>query len=72
MSLFAGVAAPAAAASERYDTIGYPDPQGELKTLSRAEFEKLPLVDRVRLLSGGQLRFFRGGEEVAASAAMGK
>jgi len=72
MSLFGSVAAPAGAASARYDTIAYPDPQGERKTLTRSEFEKLPLVDRVRLLSGGQLRFFRGGEEVNASVAMGK
>jgi hypothetical protein len=72
MSLFGSAAAPTAAASGRYDTIAYPDPQGQPKTLTRTEFEKLPLVDRVRLLSGGQLRFFRGGEEVNASAAMGK
>jgi hypothetical protein len=66
MSLLGG------AASGRYDTIAYTDPQGERKTLTRTEFEKLPLVDRVRLLSGGQLRFFRGGEEVSPASAMAR
>lgn len=70
MSLFGGTAAPASDASGPYDSIAFPGPQGELKKLTRAEFEKLPLVDRVRLLSGGQLRFFRGGQEVAASSAL--
>jgi hypothetical protein len=69
MSLFGG-GAPGGSAG--YDSIAYPGPQGEQKTLSKAEFEKLPLVDRVRLLSGGQMRFFRGGSEVSPSAAMGK
>jgi len=53
-----------------YDTIAYPGPQGEQKTLTKSDFEKLPLMDRIRLLSGGQIRFFRGSQEVAASAAM--
>jgi hypothetical protein len=57
-------------AAGTYDTIAYPDAKGEQKTLSKSDFEKLPLMDRIRLLSGGQLRFFRGGQEVAASSAM--
>lgn len=72
MSILGGAAPATASASARYDTIAFPGPAGEVKTLTRAEFEKLPLVDRVRLLSGGQLRFFRGGEEVAPRAAMGR
>jgi hypothetical protein len=70
MNLFAGTTTSASGASGRYDSIAFPGPQGDQKTLTRAEFEKLPLVDRVRLLSGGQLRFFRGGQEVTASSAM--
>jgi hypothetical protein len=74
MSLFGGVqtSTAGASASGRYDRIAFPGPQGEQKTLSRTEFEKLALVDRVRLLSGGQLRFFRGAEEVSPGAAMGR
>ena len=37
---------------------------GKEATWSKEQFSKLPLLDRVRLLSGGQLRFFRKGEEV--------
>ena len=69
MSLFGGGAV-ATGSPGPYDSIAFPGPTGEQKTLSKAEFEKLPLVDRVRLLSGGQLRFFRGGAEVAAADAM--
>ena len=69
MSLMGGGVV-ASGSSGAYDRIAFPGPTGEQKTLSKTEFEKLPLVDRVRLLSGGQLRFFRGGEEVAASAAL--
>jgi hypothetical protein len=68
MSFLGG--AGAASGSGGYDTIAFPGPAGEQKTLTRTEFEQLPLVDRVRLLSGGQMRFFRGSEEVAASAAL--
>jgi hypothetical protein len=71
MSLL-GSAAPAAGTSAGYDRIAYPTPTGEQKSLTRSEFEKLPLVDRVRLLSGGHLRFFRGTEEVSPGAAMGR
>ena len=70
MSLLGGAAASAGASTAPYDTIAFPDPQGQLKKLTRVEFEKLPLIDRVRLLSGGQLRFFQGSQEVAAAAAM--
>jgi hypothetical protein len=69
---FLGGATRGAGSAEGYDSIVFPGPQGEQRTLSRTEFEKLPLVDRVRLLSGGQLRFFRGGQEVTPSTAMGR
>ena len=72
MSLFGSATATAASGSGRYDRIKYPGPAGEQQTLTRAEFEKLPLVDRVRLLSGGQLRFFSGDLEVSPGAAMGR
>ena len=40
------------------------------RRLSRHQFEALPLEERVGLLAQGTLRFYRGDEEVAASAAM--
>jgi hypothetical protein len=41
-----------------------------MQFVTRAEFEKLPLGDRVRLLMGGNLRFFRGDREVPAREAL--
>jgi hypothetical protein len=40
------------------------------RRLSRAEFDAMPLQQRVGLLVQGTLRFYRGGREVAASEAM--
>ena len=58
-------------ASERsYDTVLVAGASGEQKKLTRSDFEKLSLVERVRLLSGGQMRFFRGDEEVPSRNAM--
>ena len=37
---------------------------------TRAQFEKLPLVDRVRLLASGELRFFRADAEVSSRDAV--
>ena len=39
-------------------------------TWTRAEFQGLPLVDRVRLLSSGDLRFYSGAQEVTPGTAM--
>jgi hypothetical protein len=72
MSLFGSGAPASPDPSARYDTVSFPGPTGEQRTLPRAEFEKLPLVERVRLLAGGQMRFFRGGEEVSPGVALGR
>jgi hypothetical protein len=45
---------------------------GTEKTWTRAQFEELDLLDRVRLLAGGQLRFFMEGEEVSARSALSR
>jgi len=34
------------------------------------QFQGLPLLDRVRLLAGGELRFFRQGREVSPREAL--
>ncbi len=36
---------------------------------TQAEFERLPLVDRIRMLAGGTLRFFRGDKEISSREA---
>lgn len=42
----------------------------EPRRLDKRQFEALPLQERIALLVQGTLRFYRGGEEVAASEAM--
>jgi len=53
-----------------YDRLGIPEPNGQFRYVTRAEFERLPLGDRVRLLMGGTLRFFRNGEQIPAREAL--
>jgi hypothetical protein len=66
VSLFGAVAEPAP-----YDTVLCADADGE-RRLTRAQFEKLTLVDRVRLLAGGGTRFFLGAREVEKSVALAR
>ena len=53
-----------------YDRLGIPRANGEMEFVTRAEFEKLPLGERVRLLMGGTLKFFRNGQEITARQAL--
>ena len=59
-----------AAAGGGYDRLGIPRGNGEMQFVTRTEFEKLPLGDRVRLLMGGTLKFFRNGKEIPARDAL--
>ena len=68
MSLFAALRGEQAAA---YDTV-VSQADGAERRLTRAEFERLTLVDRVRLLAGGEVRFFRGAAEVEKSIALAR
>jgi hypothetical protein len=60
----------AASADAPFDRVQATDASGTTTTWTRPEFEKLPLLDRVRLLAGGGLRFFRDGKEVPAREAL--
>ena len=55
-----------------YDKVELPRGDGTVQTLSRKEFENLPLRDRVAALIEGRARFFLGGMAVSARDAMGK
>jgi hypothetical protein len=68
VSLFAALRGEQA---EAYDTV-VSLAGGAERRLTRAEFEKLTLVDRVRLLAGGDIRFFRGAAEVEKSVALAR
>jgi hypothetical protein len=49
----------------KYDRVEITGPSG-VRTLTRDEFEKLPLNERVQALLAKQVKFFKGGKEVAA------
>jgi len=53
-----------------FDDVRFTDASGKTSSWTRTEFEKLALLDRVRLLSGGELRFFREGKEVPTREAL--
>jgi hypothetical protein len=55
-----------------FDHVEVPSGDGDnaRKRLSKGQFEALPLQERIGLLVQGTLRFYRGGQEVAASEAM--
>ncbi len=67
----AAPASPAAPMPDKgYDRLAVPSEDGVTRFMTRSEFQKLALVDRVRLLAGGRLRFFRGDEEIAPGEAL--
>jgi hypothetical protein len=53
-----------------YDRIEVATPTGGTKPLTPEEFEALPLSERVKLLMGRSLRFFRGEEEISPRKAL--
>jgi hypothetical protein len=60
----------AEARASGYDRVGVTSDGDEIRWLSQAEFQALPLTERVRILSGGGARFFRGPLEVSPMEAM--
>jgi hypothetical protein len=56
----------------RYDRVIVTGPDGTKRTLSRDEFEALPLRERVNYLMEGAAQFFLLGESVSARDAMMK
>ena len=69
-----GLGSPGAPAAETrasgYDRVGVGLEDGEMRWLSKGEFQALPLVDRVRILAGGGAKFYRGPMEISAMEAM--
>ena len=54
----------------RYDKVELSHPDGSQKTLKPAEFEELPLLDRVQWLSQGRFRFLKDGAKVPSYQAL--
>jgi hypothetical protein len=53
-----------------YDRLAVPRGNGQVEYVTRSDFEKLPLGERVRLLMSGTLKFFRDGQEITAREAL--
>jgi hypothetical protein len=47
-----------------------PSDNGQVRSLTRAQFESLPLGERVSLLMAGKMKFFREGQPVSAREAL--
>jgi hypothetical protein len=60
----------ATATGSGYDRLGILGANGEMGFMTRADYEKLPLSDRIRLLVGGTLKFFRNGQEISPREAL--
>jgi hypothetical protein len=53
-----------------YDTLEVMMDNGKSVSMTREHFERLPLIDRVRLLASGGLSFYREGARVSSMEAM--
>lgn len=53
-----------------YDRVGVVMDGGEIRWMTKSQFQALPLIERVRLLAGGEMRFYRGALEITALEAM--
>jgi len=53
-----------------YDRVEIVDGNTTPKVLSRAEYERLELRERVRLLLAGSIRFYKQGVEIAPRQAL--
>lgn len=56
---------------ESFDKAVVELPTGELRPLTKSEFEALPLHDRVRAILSKKLKFYRGVKEVSMKEALG-
>jgi hypothetical protein len=65
----AGIGSEGAARASGYDRVGIVE-GGEIQWLSQRQFQGLALTERVRLLAGGGLRFYRGTVQITPSEAM--
>jgi hypothetical protein len=53
-----------------YDQVTVSDGNGGLRRLSRAQFEALPLDERVRSILQKRLKFYRQGSEIPVGEAL--
>jgi hypothetical protein len=53
-----------------YDSVEVSMPEGNTKIMKRAEFEKLPLRNRVDWIMHGKLKFYLNGDPIPATQAL--
>ena len=53
-----------------YDAANIQEADGKRRTLSRLQYEKLPLAERIRMVLQGRVEFFRDGVAVPANEAL--
>ena len=53
-----------------YDRVGIVVDGAEIHWMTSGQFQALPLIERVRMLAGGEMRFYRGALEITAVEAM--
>jgi hypothetical protein len=53
-----------------YDRVTILDTDGARRSVSRAEYEKLPLAERIRLLLQDRVEFYQDGTLVPANQAL--
>ena len=65
-----GAAASPAAPARGFDVVHVPLDGGGVGTMTKAQFDALPLEARIKLLVQGTLRFYRAGVEIAGPEAL--
>ena len=54
----------------RFDAVHVQNSSNQWTMLKPSDFLKLPLVDRIQLISGGKLKFFSAGIEISPVEAL--
>ena len=61
---------PPAPAGTGYDAATIVEADGSRRSLSRPQYERLPLAERIRLVLSGRVEFLRGGVVVPPNEAL--
>ena len=62
--------APPPSRAQGYDSATVVEVDGTRRSLSRLQYEKLPLAERIRMVLQGRVEFFRDGVAVPANEAL--
>jgi len=54
----------------RFERVEVENKPGQWATITPAQFERIPLVERIQLIVARKIRFFSGGVEISALEAL--